>query len=135
MGAALRRYLFGMLISIVCLGFIQVVFRLQIKMGSRTMIVLSSPAAIKQVVDKHGWMGSSRPTNYIAELCGTGGEFNILFTPDCECGPDMQTLADLQLSYRPTHDPLAPSPGTVFFTTKCAPIYPYSGRRKHAPST
>ncbi|KAJ7926933.1 cytochrome P450 [Mycena leptocephala] len=72
-----------------------------IKMGSRTMIVLSSPAAIKQVVDKHGWMGSSRPTNYIAELCGTGGEFNILFTPDCE----------------PTHDPLAPSPGTAAEST------------------
>ncbi|KAJ6598386.1 cytochrome P450 [Mycena vulgaris] len=54
-----------------------------IKIGSQTMIVLSSPTAIKQVVDKHGWAGSSRPGNYIAELSGSGGEFNILFTDDC----------------------------------------------------
>ncbi|KAJ7868861.1 cytochrome P450 [Mycena leptocephala] len=54
-----------------------------IKIGSGTMIVLSSPAAIKEVVDKHGWTASSRPSNYIAELCGSGGEFNILFATDC----------------------------------------------------
>ncbi|KAF7369124.1 Cytochrome P450 [Mycena venus] len=57
---------------------------LQIKVGSGTMIVLSSPTAIKEIVDKSGWAGSARPKNYIAELCGSGGEFNILFTSDCE---------------------------------------------------
>ncbi|KAJ7489318.1 hypothetical protein FB451DRAFT_1024425, partial [Mycena latifolia] len=50
-----------------------------LKIGSGTMVVLSSASAIKQVVDKHGWAGSSRPDNYIAELCGSGGGFNILF--------------------------------------------------------
>ncbi|KAJ7182771.1 cytochrome P450 [Mycena crocata] len=54
-----------------------------IKIGSGTMVVLSSAAAIKEVVDKHGWVGSSRPSNYVAELCGSGGEFNILFATDC----------------------------------------------------
>lgn len=55
----------------------------QLKIGSGTMVVLSSATAIKEVVDKHGWTGSSRPSNYIAELCGSGGEFNILFATDC----------------------------------------------------
>ncbi|KAJ7768207.1 cytochrome P450 [Mycena metata] len=59
-----------------------------IKIGSGTMVVLSSPAAIKEVVDKHGWVGSSRPNNYIAELCGSGEQSSILFAN----GPRLHTL-------------------------------------------
>ncbi|KAJ7705503.1 cytochrome P450 [Mycena rosella] len=54
-----------------------------LKIGGGTMVVLSSATAIKQVVDKGGWAGSSRPENYIAEVCGSGSEFNILFADDC----------------------------------------------------
>ncbi|KAJ7040657.1 cytochrome P450 [Mycena alexandri] len=60
-----------------------------IKIGSGTMVVLSSPAAIKEVVDKHGWVGSSRPSNYIAELCGSGEQSSILFATD---GPRLKNL-------------------------------------------
>ncbi|KAJ7176735.1 cytochrome P450 [Mycena filopes] len=58
-----------------------------IKIGSGTMVVLSSPSAIKEVVDKHGWVGSSRPSNYIAELCGSGAHSSFLFATD-----DLKTL-------------------------------------------
>ncbi|KAJ6618117.1 cytochrome P450 [Mycena sp. CBHHK59/15] len=54
-----------------------------LKVGSGTMVVLSSATAIKEVVDKHAWAGSSRPGNYIAELSGSSGEYNVLFTTDC----------------------------------------------------
>ncbi|KAJ7701712.1 cytochrome P450 [Mycena metata] len=54
-----------------------------LKISSRTMIVLSSATAVKEVVDKKGWAGSSRPGNYIAEICGTGAESNLIFAPDC----------------------------------------------------
>ncbi|KAJ7179788.1 cytochrome P450 [Mycena filopes] len=54
-----------------------------LKIGARTMIVLSGATAIKSVVDKQGWAGSSRPANYIAEISGTGADFNLLFTTDC----------------------------------------------------
>ncbi|KAJ6590539.1 cytochrome P450, partial [Mycena vulgaris] len=53
----------------------------RIKIGSGTMVVLSSPTAIKEVVDKHGWAASSRPANYLAGLAAGG--YHILFAPDC----------------------------------------------------
>ncbi|KAJ7026180.1 cytochrome P450 [Mycena alexandri] len=60
-----------------------------LKLSSRTMIVLSSATAIKEVVDKKGWAGSSRPGNYIAEICGTGADSNLLFATD---GPRLKNL-------------------------------------------
>ncbi|KAJ7076085.1 cytochrome P450 [Mycena belliarum] len=48
-----------------------------LKIGTGTMIILSSPSAIKGVVDKHGWEASSRPPNYLAGLA-VGG-YHILF--------------------------------------------------------
>ncbi|KAJ7737916.1 cytochrome P450 [Mycena maculata] len=51
-----------------------------IKTGSGTMVVLSSPTAIKQVVDKQGWAASSRPANHLADLAAGG--YHILFAPD-----------------------------------------------------
>ncbi|KAJ6611223.1 cytochrome P450 [Mycena sp. CBHHK59/15] len=38
-----------------------------------------------EVVDKHAWAGSSRPGNYIAELSGSSGEYNVLFTLIVRC--------------------------------------------------
>ncbi|KAF7324639.1 Cytochrome P450 [Mycena kentingensis (nom. inval.)] len=54
-----------------------------VKLGSGTMIVLSSATAIKSIIDKNGWTGSSRVTNHVADLCGTSGDFNMLFAGDC----------------------------------------------------
>ncbi|KAJ7076070.1 cytochrome P450 [Mycena belliarum] len=51
-----------------------------LKIGTGTMIILSSPTAIKQIVDKQGWTASSRPANYLAELATE--KFFILFAPD-----------------------------------------------------
>ncbi|KAJ6571782.1 cytochrome P450 [Mycena capillaripes] len=53
---------------------------ISIKIGSSTMVVLSSPTAIKEMVDKQGWSASSRPPNYLAELAAGG--YHILFAPD-----------------------------------------------------
>ncbi|KAJ7267368.1 cytochrome P450 [Mycena rebaudengoi] len=50
-----------------------------IKIGSSTMVVLSSATAIKEVVDKQGWAGSSRPPNYLAGRAAGG--YHILFAP------------------------------------------------------
>ncbi|KAJ7097682.1 hypothetical protein C8R44DRAFT_643194, partial [Mycena epipterygia] len=69
-----------------------------IKIGSGTMVVLSSATAIKQVIDAHGWAGSCRPGNYIAELCGSGGEFNLLFTNDSPRLRDLRRLLARLLS-------------------------------------
>ncbi|KAJ7766397.1 cytochrome P450 [Mycena maculata] len=53
-----------------------------LRIMTMTMIVLSSPTAIKEVVDKHGWVASSRPGNYIGEICGSGGDVNLIFAAD-----------------------------------------------------
>ncbi|KAF7350490.1 Cytochrome P450 [Mycena venus] len=53
---------------------------LSIKIGSSTMVVLSSPTAIKEVVDKSSWAASSRPANYLAGLAAGG--YHILFAAD-----------------------------------------------------
>ncbi|KAJ7770536.1 cytochrome P450 [Mycena metata] len=51
-----------------------------VKICSSTMIILSSPRAIKVVVDKQGWATSSRPANYLAGLAAGG--YHILFARD-----------------------------------------------------
>ncbi|KAJ7766403.1 cytochrome P450 [Mycena maculata] len=63
------------------------IFSLEIM--TMTMIVLSSPTAIKEVVDKHGWAASSRPGNYIAEICGSGGDVDLVFAAD---SPRLQNI-------------------------------------------
>ncbi|KAF9030594.1 hypothetical protein BDZ89DRAFT_949559, partial [Hymenopellis radicata] len=40
-----------------------------IKAASHTIIVLSSATAIREVVDKMGWIASSRPSNFLFNLC------------------------------------------------------------------
>ncbi|KAJ7489291.1 cytochrome P450 [Mycena latifolia] len=60
-----------------------------LKLSSATMVVLSSATAIKQVVDKHGWAASSRPPSYIGELCGSGGDIDIVFADN---SPRFQNL-------------------------------------------
>ncbi|KAJ6611186.1 cytochrome P450 [Mycena sp. CBHHK59/15] len=52
---------------------------ISVKIGSGTMVVLSSPIAIKEVIDAHGWAASSRPVNYLAGLAAGG--YHILFAP------------------------------------------------------
>ena len=44
------------------------------------MVVLSSPTAIREVVDKNSWAASSRPANYLAGLAAGG--YHILFPAD-----------------------------------------------------
>ncbi|KAJ7336385.1 cytochrome P450 [Mycena albidolilacea] len=51
-----------------------------IKIGSSTMVVLSSPTAIKEVVDRNSWAANSRPPNYLARLAAGG--YHILFAAD-----------------------------------------------------
>ncbi|KAJ7151106.1 hypothetical protein C8R46DRAFT_1229382 [Mycena filopes] len=52
---------------------------ISIKVSSSTMIILSSPRAIKEVVDKRAcWASSSRPANYPARLAA--GVHHSLFT-------------------------------------------------------
>ncbi|KAJ7145384.1 cytochrome P450 [Mycena crocata] len=51
-----------------------------LKMGTGIVVVLSSPTAIKEVVDKRGWVASSRPENHLAGLA-VGG-YHLLFAPD-----------------------------------------------------
>ncbi|KAJ7660066.1 cytochrome P450 [Mycena rosella] len=53
---------------------------MSIKLVSETMIILSSPTAIKEVVDKHGWATSSRPPHYLAGLA-VGG-YHLLLASD-----------------------------------------------------
>ncbi|KAJ7039818.1 cytochrome P450 [Mycena alexandri] len=53
---------------------------ISVKSGSSTMIILSSPRAIKEVVDKQGWASSSRPVNYLAGVAAGG--YHILFAQD-----------------------------------------------------
>ncbi|KAJ7472375.1 cytochrome P450 [Mycena galericulata] len=72
-----------------------------IKVGSGTTIVLSSATAIKQVVDKNGWAASSRPGNYIAEISGSGGDFNILFTTE---SPRLKNLRRLITRFFSPHN-------------------------------
>ncbi|KAJ7489227.1 cytochrome P450 [Mycena latifolia] len=65
-----------------------------LKLSSATMVVLSSATAIKQVVDKHGWAVSSRPPNYIGELCGSGGDIDIVFADNST--PNLHKYAPAQ---------------------------------------
>ncbi|KAJ7830889.1 cytochrome P450, partial [Mycena olivaceomarginata] len=51
-----------------------------IKIGSTTMVVLSSPTAIQEIVDKNSWAANSRPVNYLAGLAAGG--YHILFAAD-----------------------------------------------------
>ncbi|KAF7349236.1 Cytochrome P450 [Mycena sanguinolenta] len=51
-----------------------------VKIGPRTTVVLSSPTAIKEVVDKTSWAASSRPPNYLGELAAGG--YHILMAAD-----------------------------------------------------
>lgn len=44
------------------------------------MVVLSSPSAIKEIVDKNSWAANSRPVNYLAGLAAGG--YHILFAAD-----------------------------------------------------
>ncbi|KAJ7088677.1 cytochrome P450 [Mycena epipterygia] len=55
-----------------------------IKIVSTTMVVLSGPTAIKEVVDKHGWAASSRAENHMVDLCGLGPEFSLLSSSNSE---------------------------------------------------
>jgi hypothetical protein len=52
------------------------------------MVVLSSPTAIKQMVDRNSWAANSRPPNYLAGLAAGG--YHILFAAD-----SMYTLPNL----------------------------------------
>ncbi|KAF7349235.1 Cytochrome P450 [Mycena sanguinolenta] len=51
-----------------------------LKIGPSTMVILSSPTAIKEVVDKTSWAASSRPPNYLGELAAGG--YHILLAAD-----------------------------------------------------
>ncbi|KAJ6487800.1 cytochrome P450 [Mycena sanguinolenta] len=51
-----------------------------IKLGPHSIVFLSSPTAIKEVVDKNSWAASSRPSNTLAELAAGG--YHILLAPD-----------------------------------------------------
>ncbi|KAF8189912.1 hypothetical protein K438DRAFT_1832305 [Mycena galopus ATCC 62051] len=59
-----------------------------VKIGSSTMVILSSPTAIKEVVDKTSWAASSRPPNYLGELAAGG--YHILLAADTTLLPNIR---------------------------------------------
>ncbi|CAK5274181.1 unnamed protein product, partial [Mycena citricolor] len=55
-----------------------------LKLGSTDVIVLTSATAIRQIIDKPGWVGNSRPIHLTAGLCGMGPDSSLLFLSDCD---------------------------------------------------
>ncbi|KAF9032825.1 cytochrome P450 [Hymenopellis radicata] len=54
---------------------------ISLKTMSQTMVILSSATAVREVVDKTGWIGSSRNSNYLVHLF-TGGIDHLVFAGD-----------------------------------------------------
>jgi hypothetical protein len=54
-------------------------------MGPGTAIVITDPAAIKELMDKRSQNTSDRPANFIAN--SVAGGFNIVFTRYCRSKP------------------------------------------------
>ncbi|KAF9032832.1 cytochrome P450 [Hymenopellis radicata] len=54
---------------------------ISVKTMSQTMIILSSATAVREVIDKTGWISGSRNPSYLVDLCA-GGVDHILFTGD-----------------------------------------------------
>ncbi|KAF9463700.1 cytochrome P450 [Collybia nuda] len=59
----------------------------KLKVASNTMVILSSAAAIHEIVDKTGWIASSRPAMYFVKLYS--GDYHLLPKPD---SPSMRAM-------------------------------------------